>query len=837
MGSRRRTYTDLVDVVSYTYIFQYKNSSGSWVNIGSSTSVNLGTVSASGGSSSISIRHYREKYVNGMFTSNEASDLSYSLPSGVTKTQSGSVSNDYVSIFSYSYGNNTSTSSRTLSMSITCNGNTITASMSQSAGSKSYGSWSSWSVSVSNSGSVSASGGSSTISRSASRYRIWTWNGVAGSGSTEYEYGTPQLSVTSGSGTLSGTTLSYGNNTSTSSRSTRVTGTYSGASDYTDVVQSAGSKQYGSWGAWNISLSASSTTIAAAGGSATITRSATRTRTWTWNGVSGSGGTETGTGTPTLSKVSGNATLSGTTVTYSNNTSTSSRSSVIRATMDSITKDITISQSAGSKSYGSWSSWSVSVSNSGSVSASGGSSTISRSASRYRIWTWNGVAGSGSTEYEYGTPQLSVTSGSGTLSGTTLSYGNNTSTSSRSTRVTGTYSGASDYTDVVQSAGSKQYGSWGAWNISLSASSTTIAAAGGSATITRSATRTRTWTWNGVSGSGGTETGTGTPTLSKVSGNATLSGTTVTYSNNTSTSSRSSVIRATMDSITKDITISQSAGSKVNSYSDWGVVYRYRTAESWNVFPSVGDILNLTIDCTDISHAFNQIVYVTIRRTNTWTWNGVAGSGGTEYEYDSDTSMSVYSYSGTSASCYYDSSAGSYKVVSGVSAPTGSDSSESTIIKLSSPVGGKSYFTITNIRQSTSPTAIGRLVIKNTRFTTSNLALPVQVGSESDTIYSGEAAYLKIYDNSNGVYIYLPTGATLSKGGALDIWFEDINVGSRYSCTMSNTSTPNNYVRFSNANSIINVLVLNNASDYTIVGQCSMKSNSVTFNIRILIEP
>lgn len=625
MGSRRRTYTDLVDVVSYTYIFQYKNSSGSWVNIGSSTSVNLGTVSASGGSSSISIRHYREKYVNGMFTSNETSDLSYSLPSGVTKTQSGSVSNDYVSIFSYSYGNNTSTSSRTLSMSITCNGNTITASM---------------------------------------------------------------------------------------------------------------------------------------------------------------------------------------------------------------------SQSAGSKSYGSWSSWSVSVSNSGSVSASGGSSTISRSASRYRIWTWNGVAGSGSTEYEYGTPQLSVTSGSGTLSGTTLSYGNNTSTSSRSTRVTGKYSGASDYTDVVQSAGSKQYGSWGAWSISLSASPTTIAAAGGSATITRSATRTRTWTWNGVSGSGGTETGTGTPTLSKVSGNATLSGTTVTYSNNTSTSSRSSVIRATMDSITKDITISQSAGSKVNSYSDWGVVYRYRTSESWTVFPDInGIILNLVIDCTDISYAFNQIVYVTIRRTNTWTWNGVAGSGGTEYEYDTDTSMSVFSYSGTSASCYYDSSAGSYKVVTGVSAPTGSYSSESTIIDLSRPVGGKSSFTITCIRESTKPTALGRLVIKNSSFTTSNLALPVQVGSESDTIYSGEAAYLKIYDNSNGVYIYLPTGATLSKGGALDIWFEDINVGSKYSCTMSNVSTPNNYVRFSNANSIINVLVLNNASDYTIVGQCSMQSNSVTFNIRILIEP
>lgn len=419
MGSRRRTYTDLVDVISYSYVFQYKDSSGSWVNIGSNTSVNLGTVAASGGSSNISIRHYREKYVNGIFTSNEVADLSYSLPSGITKTQSGSVSNDYASIFRYSYGNNTSTSSRTMSMTVSCNGNKITTSMSQSAGSKQYGSWSSWSVSVSNNGSVAARGGSTTINRSASRYRVWTWNGVAGSGSTDYDYGTPQLSVTSGSGTLSGTTLSYGNNTSTSSRSTRVIGTYSGASDYTDVTQAAGSKQYGSWGSWTISLSASPSTIAASGGSSTISRSSTRTRTWTWNGVSGSGGTETDTGTPSLSKVSGNATLSGTTVSYSNNTSTSSRSSVIRATIDSITKDITISQSAGSKvyKYGSWTifnryytnaSWNTASNplqiNSTEVSHAN-TTTMYAKLQRSNSYTWNGV-GSSTTEYEYGTMSL-----------------------------------------------------------------------------------------------------------------------------------------------------------------------------------------------------------------------------------------------------------------------------------------------------------------------------------------------------------------------------------------------------------------------------------------------
>ena len=99
--------------------------------------------------------------------------------------------------------------------------------------------------------------------------------------------------------------------------------------------------------------------VAPSGGSSNTTTSASRTRTWTWNGVSGSGGTETGTGTPTLSKVSGAGSFASNKVSYDNNTSTSARSTVIRATIDSVTKDTTVTQNAGAKTYSSWGAWSI----------------------------------------------------------------------------------------------------------------------------------------------------------------------------------------------------------------------------------------------------------------------------------------------------------------------------------------------------------------------------------------------------------------------------------------------------------------------------------------------
>lgn len=509
------------------------------------------------------------------------------------------------------FTSNESVSARSATLTASYVGLSKTVTITQQAGAKVYSAWSAWAVSISASTqTIAASGGSSTITTNASRSRTWTWNGV-GTTHTDTETATPTLSGSAGGFTLSGKTVTASNNTTTNSRSITITATSNSVSKSITITQSAGAKVYGNWSSWTVNISADKTSIGATGGTATISTSASRTRSYTWNGVAGSGGTETGNGNPTLSKISGDGSWANPKVTYGNNTSTNGKSTVIRATIDSTTKDITISQSAGAKQYSAWSAWTVNISNSGNVAPSGGSSNITTSASRTRTWTWNGVNGSGGTETGTGTPTLSKISGAGSFASNKVTYDNNTSTSARSTVIRATMDSVTKDTTVTQNAGSKTYSSWGAWSISLSANVTTIAAAGGNATLSTSATRSCTWQWNGT-GTTYTENASGAPTLSKVNGAASLSGSTVSYGNNTSTSSRSSVFRATIDSITKDITISQSAGAKVyGSWSSWSVSCSASNYKVW----AGGDSVT---------------IYSSASRNRTWTWNGVAGSGGTE---------------------------------------------------------------------------------------------------------------------------------------------------------------------------------------------------------------
>lgn len=509
------------------------------------------------------------------------------------------------------FTSNESVSARSATLTASYVGLSKTVTITQQAGAKVYSAWSAWTVSISASTqTIAASGGSSTITTNASRSRTWTWNGV-GTTHTDTETAIPTLSGSANGFSLSGKTVTASNNTTTNARSITITATSNSVSKSITITQSAGAKVYGSWSSWTVNISADKTSIGATGGTATISTSASRTRSYTWNGVAGSGGTETGNGSPTLSKVSGTGNWTSPKVTYGNNTSTSGKSTVIRATIDSTTKDITISQSAGAKQYSAWSAWIVNISNSGNVAASGGSSNITTSASRTRTWTWNGVNGSGGTETGTGTPTLSKVSGAGSFASNKVTYDNNTSTSARNTVIRATMDSVTKDTTITQNAGSKTYSSWGAWSISLSANVTTIAAAGGNATLSTSATRSRTWQWNGT-GATYTENASGSPTLNKVNGAASLSGSTVSYGNNTSTSSRSSVFRATIDSATKDITINQSAGAKIyGSWSSWTVSC---SASSYKVWAG-GDSVT---------------IYSSASRNRTWTWNGVAGSGGTE---------------------------------------------------------------------------------------------------------------------------------------------------------------------------------------------------------------
>ena len=733
------------------------------------------------------------------------------------------------------YGNNTSTSGKSTVIRATIDSTTKDITISQSAGAKQYSAWSAWTVNISNSGNVAASGGSSNITTSASRTRTWTWNGVSGSGGTETGTGTPTLSKVSGAGSFASNKVSYDNNTSTSARSTVIRATMDSVTKDTTVTQNAGAKTYSSWGAWSISLSANVTTIAAAGGNATLSTSATRSRTWQWNGT-GTTYTENASGSPTLSKVNGAASLSGSTVSYGNNTSTSSRSSVFRATIDSATKDITISQSAGSKSYGSWSSWSVYCNaNNYTVPAAGGSVTINYGASRSRSWTWNGVAGSGGTETENGTPNLSVGSGGGTLSGNTLSYSNNTSTSVRRTRVTANYNGAIDFCDIEQRAGTKVYGNWSGWSVNISASPTNIAAAGGSSTITCSAVRSRQYTWNGI-GQNFPETENGSPTLSK-SGDGTLNGTTsgskLTYGNRTATTSRSTTVTATYSGVSKSINITQSAGAKSYGAKVYHTKY-YGTNPDGSGLDFTGYPYTNEIDTVADANTISISVYYRLYTTQLWTWNGVAGSGGTEIVYYNPDDVNVTNKVNCDVSVANTFNYASMIIITFKLSANNSNTAREYKIEWN----WLNHNVITKGTQRANPMR-GRLVIKNDYFTSQNIALPIYLDSENvDSIYKGEVSYNDIKKTPIGVYVYIPTNISIMNTGKLQFWFENKDGGgSKYTCTLSNVSTPSNNVSVSNSNNIISVTANTTTSSFTILCQFTMTSNSTVFNVRVLIEP
>ena len=521
-------------------------------------SANPTTIAAVGGTSTLTYSAVRNVLTNGTVTGTEKA----------TPTISGSATGFTRSGATVTAANNTTTSSRSVTYTATHGGKSATCTVTQSAGSKQYASWSDWTVTVSaNPTTIARTGGTSTITRAATRTRTWTWNGVSGSGGTETDSGTPTLSASGSGFTLSGTTLTAGNNTTTSSRSCTVTATHAGKSATCTVTQSAGEITYG---AWKVTITANPTTIAAAGGTSTLTYSAVRDV--LTNGVV----TSTEKATPTVSGSATGFTRSGATVTAANNTTTSSRSVTYTATHGGKSATCTVTQSAGSKQYASWSDWTVTVSaNPTTIARTGGTSTITRAATRTRTWTWNGVSGSGGTETDSGTPTLSASGSGFTLSGTTLTAGNNTTTSSRSCTVTATHAGKSATCTVTQSAGSMttEYGSWTTSSLTVSASPNPVAASGGNSALSCKANQTRPkyTKWNGVVTKTDTESQSVavTATWSKVSGTGSLSGSTVSFDNNTTTSVRSGVYRASSGGKTADVTVSQSAGSMTTDYGNW----------------------------------------------------------------------------------------------------------------------------------------------------------------------------------------------------------------------------------------------------------------------------
>ena len=391
------------------------------------------------------------------------------------------------------------------------------------------------------------------------------------------------------------------------------------------VTQSAGEITYG---AWTVTISANPTTIAAAGGTSTLTYSAVR------NVLTN--GTITGTekATPTISGSATGFTRSGATVTAANNTTTSSRSVTYTATHEGKSATCTITQYAGSKQYASWSDWTVTVSaNPTTIARTGGTSTITRAATRTRTWTWNGVSGSGGTETDSGTPTLSASGSGFTLSGTTLTASNNTTTSSRSCTVTATHAGKSATCTVTQSAGSMttEYGSWTTSSLTVSASPNPVAASGGNSALSCKANQTRSkyTKWNGITTNTTTESQTiaVSASWSKVSGSGSLSGSTVTFGNNTTASALSGVYRASSGGKTADVTVRQSAGSV--SYTYTFTFSDGSTSTSWSSIAAGGDSKSYSIVSTRVVK-----------------WNGVQ-TGTENVSYSGSSNVSWASVSGS----------------------------------------------------------------------------------------------------------------------------------------------------------------------------------------------
>ena len=630
-SSRSVTYTATHEGKSATCTVTQSAGSkqyASWSDWTVTVSANPTTIARTGGTSTITASATRTR----TWTWNGVSGSGGTESEKGTPALSASGTGFCLSGTTLTASNNTTTSSRSCTVTATHGGKTATCTVTQSAGEITYGAWK---VTITaNPTTIAAAGGTSTLTYSAVRDVLT--NGTV----TNTEKATPTVSGSATGFTRSGATVTAANNTTTSSRSVTYTATHEGKSATCTITQYAGSKQYASWSDWTVTVSANPTTIARTGGTSTITRAATRTRTWTWNGVSGSGGTETDSGTPTLSASGSGFTLSGTTLTAGNNTTTSSRSCTVTATHAGKSATCTVTQSAGSMTteYGSWTTSSLTVSASPNpVAASGGNSALSCKANQTRpkYTKWNGVVTKTDTESQSVavTATWSKVSGTGSLSGSTVSFDNNTTTSVRSGVYRASSGGKTADVTVSQSAGSMttDYGNWTTSSLTVSASPNPVAASGGNSALSCKANQTRSkyTKWNGITTNTTTESQTiaVSASWSKVSGSGSLSGSTVTFGNNTTASALSGVYRASSGGKTADVTVRQSAGSV--SYTYTFTFSDGSTSTSWSSIAAGGDSKSYSIVSTRVVK-----------------WNGVQ-TGTENVSYSGSSNVSWASVSGS----------------------------------------------------------------------------------------------------------------------------------------------------------------------------------------------
>lgn len=236
------------------------------------------------------------------------------------------------------------------------------------------------------------------------------------------------------------------------------------------------------------------------------------------------------------------------------NKSENSRSQVFTSTQNESGKKVTVTfaQLAGVKTYGTPTVYLGSIAD---IPASGGTA-VTPTYTYSQLWGWNGKTNDGGT-ISSGASVVWSENISGSNLGTTAKA--RTKLGSRTLTVTLNGKSGSASIDIYQAENKITNTSQGTWVVSISANPSTFTEQGGTSQISASARASRTNHWSSGATNAASDA-TGTPTLSiptAVTGFS-LSGTTLTVAENTTANQRSVVVRATMDTVYKEVTVTQS---------------------------------------------------------------------------------------------------------------------------------------------------------------------------------------------------------------------------------------------------------------------------------------
>ena len=315
-------FTQDAGVETWEYTFTSKNNS-----------LVFNAIGGKGTPTELTITSNKQKYINGKAVGSPV-NVDYSRPSLPSWL---SVESGY-----YEALENKSESSRSYTDTLTQaeSGKKLTPVLSQAAGVKTYGTPTVYLGSIAD---IPASGG--TAATPTYTYsQLWGWNGKTNDGGT-ISSGASVVWSENILGSKLGTTAKA--RTKLGSRTLTVTLNGKSGSASIDVYQAENRITNVTQGAWVVSISANPSTFTEQGGTSQISASARASRTNHWSSGATNAASDA-TGTPTLSiptAVTGFS-LSGTTLTVAENKTANQRSVVVRATMDTVYKEVTVTQSA-----------------------------------------------------------------------------------------------------------------------------------------------------------------------------------------------------------------------------------------------------------------------------------------------------------------------------------------------------------------------------------------------------------------------------------------------------------------------------------------------------------